>query len=61
MNHFNFYMDRGTAHEINNEIEFISGKSGLSEERCINIMKIYLLSTILNVLTHPEEVEHEQK
>lgn len=39
---------------INDEIEFVSGKSGLTEERVLELMKIKLLSTILYRLEHPE-------
>lgn len=50
MNYFNYWMERESATEINEEIEFVAGKSGLSEERVIELMKIQLLDKILIIL-----------
>lgn len=57
MNYCNFYMSREDAKFINNEVEFVSGKSGLPEERVIELMKIMLLSSILSYLEHSEGSE----
>ena len=47
MNYYNYWMSRESAREINNEIDFISGKSGIPEERVIELMKIQMLNEIL--------------
>lgn len=56
MNYCNFYAYKEDAQLINNEIEFVAGKAGLSEERAIEIMKIQLLSDILGILQNSKEV-----
>lgn len=47
MNYFNYWMDIEAARQINDEIEFVAGKSDLPEERVIELMKIQMLNEIL--------------
>ena len=47
MNYYNYWMGRESAREINEEIEFVAGKSGLPEGRVIELMKIQMLNEIL--------------
>lgn len=50
MNYYNHWMSRESAREINDEIEFVSGKSGIPEERVLELMKIQMLNEILILL-----------
>ena len=45
-----FYLDREDVFHVNEEIQFLSGKMNLSEERVTEIIKIGLLTHILELL-----------
>lgn len=60
MNYFNYWMDRDSAREINNEVEFVSGKLGISEERVIELMKIQMLNKILVLMEGGNQEEQKQ-
>ena len=43
----NYYVTKEDAEEMESEIRFITGKTGMSEEKAIELIKIRLLSDIL--------------